>query len=299
MIYNISIFSPESSYYAEVTKDKFDKILYSYDFYRGLWHFEDIFSILIENFFEFETELLKETTRAYVISDFDYNSFFDTRIIANQRLTNLLSSCRMYIDQTRHIFSNIYRKRSKDINSFFSKEYDTRLGYRFMESLRNLAQHKYLPVQSLMFRSDSRHTKDKNSTLHTTSLYITIEFLKDTGFKRDIINELEEISTEIELKSMTRDYIGGLCNIHNSIRDYIDRDLEECKNTLEGTIKYLMKYENIVDESNIMGLELCTMHDDSTIRDIKYISIDIIDIVSRLKKKYRCHSAHIDRTISN
>jgi len=70
----------------------------------------------------------------------------------NRRLLNLLSSIRTYLDHTDRRLSRTYGKKSAERSSFeeaTAQAYDRSFAYRFLYTLRNVAQHTMIPMGAM------------------------------------------------------------------------------------------------------------------------------------------------------
>ena len=63
---------------------------------------EEKFAIVADNLNDFERELLKATQDYILSSSPDYIPAMNIQLDIDRRLTNLLSSCRLYFDQIAH-----------------------------------------------------------------------------------------------------------------------------------------------------------------------------------------------------
>jgi len=302
MNHNVTLFTFEDCAHETMSHDKYITISNAYNFFNHCLSFEECFGILIENYIEFEVELLTQTAKLSFTGQSDFDTIFDSKLVANRRLTNLLSSCRMHIDQTNKFFYNVYTKSkatTQTIQNLFSTEYEARIGYRVMHELRNISQHESLPVQGLTFHSNNNLSTQKRSLLHLTSLHITTEFLKSTKCKQRIIQELEKLSSDIELKSFTREYISGLCSVHNSVRLMTKDIFASNENILVSMVQKLQEKNNITNEKSVFGLLLFTEDDEGHVISEQELFIDIIKEINRLRQKYREYGELANRVISS
>src|SRR5689334_1349030 len=69
---------------------------------------EEKFNMILENFEEFERELLEISLRHMLFFNFSWSSFQKNSNTISRRLINLLTTCRLYFDQTPHNIKSIY-----------------------------------------------------------------------------------------------------------------------------------------------------------------------------------------------
>lgn len=118
-------------------KQKFCSIVEARNILSAAMAVEEKYELLISNYIELEKEVLKATADNMVYQDRGYSDFFDVRLLFNQRLVNLLTSSRLYIDQIQqHIKACLPNNLEASINAkaLFSKEYDSHFEYQFMEA---------------------------------------------------------------------------------------------------------------------------------------------------------------------
>lgn len=109
---------------------------------------EEKYEILISNYLDFEKEILNKSAQHMVREHLEYDEFFEVRLGLNIHLVNVLTAARMYVDQMgRHVRECLPGgpDTTQAVKDLFSKEYDEKKEYRFMEALRNYVQHRGIP----------------------------------------------------------------------------------------------------------------------------------------------------------
>ena len=113
---------------------------------------EEKIDLLLDNYVEYEGELLQLALRSAVLEEYGWSDFRAAVQRFNRRLANLLTTCRLYLDQVRHDLSGFNDPTlSEAFKTLKSAEYDGRLGYATLEALRNYYQHRGLPVSGLSY----------------------------------------------------------------------------------------------------------------------------------------------------
>lgn len=200
---------------------------------------EEKLDFVIENYYEYETELLDIASRMMVFHNEDYFSRSQDRNIISRRVANLLSACRMYLDQSVHHIGNIYGKDSKEIEIIKAQKsfhYDQSLAYRVMEALRNYVQHRGFPIQSVQFSYRRVDKVDDIQVLHTVAPLIKISVLgDDKKFKRSVLKELKSTKNddEFDIRPFIRDYVECIGTIHERTRELIGSGLIGWEELLE------------------------------------------------------------------
>lgn len=222
---------------------------------------EEKFDLVLRNYEEFELELLRIALQGVMHSNWDWSLLVGAIQTLNQRLVNMLTACRLYIDQTSHNLSTIYGAKSPQLTKVLSQaseEYDSRLGYRVLETLRNYVQHRGLPVHGIstpMVWVDN--TKDTRKHLrYTADPVVSIQkLLEDSKLKPSILDELRSLGDSVPLKPLIREYLVGLGQVHSTIRAEMASDLRTWETVIEGLID---RY-SAAAEGNVLGLGIVKM----------------------------------------
>jgi hypothetical protein len=302
MIYSISLFTTATCPDVSISEQEYHHFFDSYNFFVASLDQEECFSILVENFLEFEVELLRLTTQLCFSFAQGADDLFFAKSLANRRLSNLLSSCRMYEDQTKEFYYTIFGKNVQtkaEINEFFHKEYDSRLGYRFMCALRNMSQHETLPVKGFTLHSQQIKVSPDSQISSASSLHISIDFLKQTSFKSSVIEELDGSNKDVELREMMSDYFAGLCCVQTALRSKIHVTFSESEVLLKNRLNSFIESCNPSPTDQTLGLLLSKTNEDASICTQEELFIDIIDDVKRLTKKYKADGQITKRIITN
>lgn len=121
---------------------------------------EEKFDILIANFAELERDLLTVSLEDMIYLEEDVRlAGRDDRMLFNRRLSNLLSSARMYRDQVKADLNATDAWKALGmkqwVNDAMSKAAEDHVAFRACEALRNVTQHQETPVYSFV-RQGSR-----------------------------------------------------------------------------------------------------------------------------------------------
>ena len=239
---------------------------------------EDKINIVLENYAEYEEELLRITMRRMLFSRYEHSSFIDDIHLVNRRLMNLLASCRLYIDHLKHDMSSIYGNSSPQltsINKKLSKEYDAYLGYRVLDALRNYTQHRGLPISEISHWSFClTDALERQRMRNTVTPMIDITALKeDGGFKKSVLAELVSLGNHIDIKPFVREYVTCIGSIHILVRNTITTDLDQWDNSI---LSMIQAYEATSDQS-LCGLAAVEKDNNEKHVDVVYLSKNVID----------------------
>lgn len=138
---------------------------------------EEKFNLLLENYAEFERALLDLTLRRMIFADFDWSTFQDDFLTVNRHMANLLSSARSYTDQVDHELIELFGSDSDRVTAVRrsrASEYDSRVGYRAMEAIRNYLQHRSFPVHQMSFPGERDVVQGEILARHTITPSVSI-----------------------------------------------------------------------------------------------------------------------------
>lgn len=238
MKYLVTILTTGNNSELVIDKSKFEELKQAKEYLSEILSFEEKYELLLSNYIELEKECLLISAQNMVYEDNEYMNFFDIKLLFNQRIVNLLTTSRLYIDQlSQHIKAcnlNI------DIKSFFSYEYDNNFEYRFMEALRNYVQHRGLAVHFTSIGSNWTSLDDDGEMQFKTRVYTKKdEVEKDSAFKKNVAKEMPD---KVDIIYASRSYIESISKIHCNIRKILS-DVAICSRQIIEEITH--KYEKI------------------------------------------------------
>jgi hypothetical protein len=195
---------------------------------------EEQWAAVIQNYMELEKGLLDAALRHMIITDYEWHTLHNLRLSFAVRLANLLSSCRAYLDQTAHHLGRL-KPDEGDVKAFSearSHEYDTRLGYRLMEAMRNYSQHCGLPLHGSSYAISAQ---EPDLLQYSVTTSIDVEQLKgDAAFKQTVLTETSEKKLPVE--PLIRDYMAGLSAVHLRVRKLLQGRVAAWMQVIRGAI---------------------------------------------------------------
>lgn len=237
----------------DINRDEFKKLDIAITNLFECLFIEEKLDFVIENFFEYEVELLKIASRRMIFLDDDYFSMSHERNVVSRRIVNLLTSCKMYLDQSIKHITRIYGKGSPEsilVEHEFNLQYNQSFGYRVMEALRNYTQHYGFPIQNIIFSSEwlDFENKDRSRLQFIVVPLIEVSRLAEDGkFKRSVLDEMlsfDKSNKGIDIRELIRDYIEGIGEIQEKIRNITRSDISDWECIIEDAIRdYKDKYE--------------------------------------------------------
>ncbi len=232
---------------------------------------EEKLNYILENYCEFERELLDSSVDNMLFSDLDWSKLVNEAHAINRRIVNLLSACRLYLDQIVHNIHEIYGKDSLQattIKAKKSEEFDLSFGYRALEAIRNYVQHRGFPVHLVKRESKLVKTKNKDMVRHTIIPSIKVaELASDKKFKRSVLAELKVIGEYVDIKPLIHAYLESIGRIHFNMREFMNKDISEWETVLNQVIKRYID----AGGGDTIGLAVVQMEDKGII--LAYVAV--------------------------
>lgn len=223
--------------------EEFNKAKESRKFLVHGLRIENKFELLLENYIEFESELLDISTRNMVRQVPNYEWLKDQTNLINRRIVNLLSTCRLYQDHIAHELSLLFGEKSdeyKTIEDKKSEMYDGYLSYRILETHRNYTQHRNFPIHLFTLHTKLLEDKEKQFRYGLTPKIKIEELKKDNKFKKEVLEEINQKKV-LDFKLLIREYISCFGKIHDKLRDVLNDRIKESENYIN---KILERYKN-------------------------------------------------------
>ncbi|PHV33046.1 hypothetical protein CSQ94_12225 [Janthinobacterium sp. BJB312] len=140
----------------------------------------------------------------------------------NRHFANILTTTRLYVDQGLRYGKKLDRLFDEPLVSFarwFALEYDARLGYRVMESLRNFVQHRGDAIHHASFGTYKEYIEGRKVIVRRIDTYLDpSELRKEKKFKASVLDELDAQEIRITAQSFLNDYLEGLQEVHEKFR---------------------------------------------------------------------------------
>ena len=263
--------------------------------------FELRFDLLLENYRELETYVLDAAVESSIFPGRGGSALATVRHQINRRLSNLLSSARLYIDQTAHSLSaspHISKNAAASFKDNTSYKYDKSSEYRIMEALRNYSQHCGFPAQSITFgiQLDERDT-DLPKNRHSVTFGILPDRLsKDTAFKSAVAEELKGLADKngcVSAMPILRRYLSCLAEIHSDLRN----ELAGLFKSSDGYIREA--YQTAKDAQGNEPYALYGVREEGSNYDEQPLNKELISQRAELENKTRRSGAFEKRYVSS
>jgi len=222
MVYGITCTVSSPPGFIEISEQEFKEVRRAKrNLLRVVW-IEDKFDLLLENYREYEIELLDLALYQMTFGDFSWTSFRFDALRVSRRLQNLLSACRLYLDQIKHDVGELEMPGLYILDRLkkkCSEEFNSKLGYRVMESLRNYTQHRSLPIHHMSYPQGWEPKDSPSSLVFRVIPSLSIAELRaDPKVKPSVIKELKSSGKYFPVTPLIREYVEGLGAVHQEFR---------------------------------------------------------------------------------
>lgn len=274
-------------YRAEITKAKAEKLTKAFDDVVEILLIEETYDYVISNFLELEQTNFQLASRYIALGSFNLGVIQKDRSEVARRIINLLTTARLYIDQTPHRLEGIFG--TNEIRENFirltHKQYDNDLSYRFVEAFRNYVQHRGLPIHSLFYSSQVVDIENDRRVKHLVAPLILLdEFQGDKRFKQPVLKEMiERDGKRVHALSVLRDYLEGLSAIHMGTRRLLDKKYETSQKYLNDE-KSKLESGN-VDTNSFRQLGVERLDRKGSRQEERYISLGYFGQIDFLRQK--------------
>jgi hypothetical protein len=288
MKYELTKLITSCKHHIEISYEYFEKLKSKKEILSEALFIEEKFNLVLENYSEFELELLNNSVRNILFHDLEWSSGINSIHSINRRIINLLTMCRLYMDQVRHNIHTIFGCESEQATAFktqSSHEYDSVFGYRVMEAMRNYVQHRSLPIGGVTNKFQWIGHEDKKRCKHTIKLIINIsEVAQDGKFKASILEELKLQGDSVELTPLIRQYVESIGRIHLKVRELLGVELLESDEILLGAINLYKESTNDMSDNFIHAVAISSDSGDNE-------SVEIFnDLIERRKMLERMNN---------
>ncbi|GGD44406.1 hypothetical protein GRI62_10640 [Erythrobacter arachoides] len=266
----------------EIDQARFEEIQTASANLQHILALEEQWAAVIQNYMELEKGLLEAALRHMVMADYEWQTLHDWQLSFAVRMANLLSSCRAYLDQTTHHLGSL-KPDGGDATAFKearSREYDTRLGYRFMEAMRNYSQHRGLPLHGSSY-AISRQEPDLLQYSVATSIDLS-QLQGDDAFKQTVLAEISD--EELSVEPLLRDYMAGLSAVHLKARNLLKERVAVWMEVIRGAIA---QHVDSSPDGKTPGLSAIELGKRNAWLQTVHLGEDMLQRIEILQKRHR------------
>jgi hypothetical protein len=209
----------------DITDAEFNALKASRKVLSDALGFEQRYELLLGNYLEFEVGATRLSLEA--VSGMDYRTYLPgakALLEGNRLLMNVMTASRTYIDQVKHDFKGVELEPGFGAAAceLLSVQFDASFDYRFMEALRNHAQHRGMPA----------HGYSSAEGLHNALTFRSMkrELIDAGDFKKSVLNEMPE---QVDLRQGARRYVECLSAVHVALRALVLPFIERARRDIE------------------------------------------------------------------
>ncbi len=178
---------------------------------------EETFRAVLDNYGELEVSRLSIAQEDLLLGHVSHTRAMRHRLLLDRRYANFLSSCRLYLEFRRSNRVHEANPAGREaVVRVSSAQYDTSLGYRVMEALRNYVQHRGFPLSGLVYQLSAMGEVGDRVSQTYIKPEIDFDKLRESGsFKGTVLSEVEALKSPGDLRLWTREYVDGLRRVHD------------------------------------------------------------------------------------
>lgn len=224
----------------EISQQRYDEIKKATQILSAAFALEETYDLLVGNFIELETSALSLAAKSMMQAPHHYDEMFELNAQMNRRAVNFLTTAKMFVDQLQQRIGTCGGDKAA-AKAETSKHYDMLFEYRFMEALRNHAQHSGSAVHSLSFGGRWGPPGKREKMVFATEVRTQRRFLElDPSFKKAVLLECPE---SVDFLDAARNYLAALSQVHQHARDQIDTQVCSARATIEDVIAVYASHE--------------------------------------------------------
>lgn len=207
----IGLYETNERFREELTAERYKSVIAARKAYMLAAGLEEKIKLVLDNHDEFDAGLLRlaDEAKRLLARETELINRMRARVLMNRRIVNVLTACRLYLDQSSHTISELFGDKSNEVSAAKQRRraaYNRNLSYRFVEALRNHVPHRGLLVQCLSFR----HRHERGDVRFTVEPRLKLsELEEDSEFKRSVLEEVKAASS--------RGPDGGEVDLHKPI----------------------------------------------------------------------------------
>lgn len=239
----------------DIDKDTYNNLKQSKEVLFEVRSKENIYNIVLMNYYEFENELFEISLKCEVFSHYEFNDHVSK---IEQRILNLLSSSTLYLDSFKN---DLQKKGIEKYSSHLEVEFEKVRAiinndskFRIMKHIRNHIQHNGLIVDNISVGGENISKELREQTI---KFHVSKNKIKARDFK---VDDFLNIESNVDLKKAIRGYIDFLSSVHHSFREATNEKVENARNCFEEILNkyqdykflYVAKKESDADEVAIL-----------------------------------------------
>lgn len=229
----------------EISQNEYDALLTSYQNLSNAIYIEEKFDIIMENFMEYENDLLTTAWRSIVFIYLYDDELKKARELITRRIINLLSIGLIFEGQCKSHLRKITSLKTQKtaIDKMINDIKANSLGYSFCKELRNYALHQDFPVTIISNKFDREYISAEDSYLCSKIIPMVSTEVCENFSKEEKDTLIKSLSTKygmkLDLRPLIREFILGIYNILFKSRVLIADETSKNETLIFDTLKKL------------------------------------------------------------
>lgn len=248
-----------------ITRAEYEDIQRATDFVHAVTDIERPFDLVIRSYIEFEKSLSNSAINHMIRLIDDRIVFLHEMQEHLMRLATLLTTCRMYLDQTDKSLKSAPLNTLELATPFSqakSRQYDESFSYRLLEALRNFVQHQGQGIHQLTHRAGWVGENEERRILFSTDVFVDPTALHRADINAKFRTELTAYQDRLDLRVHARHYVERLGSIQADIRSWLGRSLSDAKAKILTKIEI---FEALDPNRDSIGLVAAEKRSDGTL----------------------------------
>lgn len=276
-----------SSPIVEIGEERKDEILAAWANVNQAAEVEEAWDGLIENFIELELATLNIALQKMVGRRGSCREYQDNRQLLARRFSNLLQSCKFYLDGAPAFLRRIAPKWEAEFSRLIAEAEANSFEFRFIYELRNHAQHRGSPFHGATYHSNKVDPQGEGADQvwqfrYAVTLWINPAAVGAETRNKKLKPELLQLSGEIDAFDALRKFLEVLGAVHWQLREA----MKEARAEWAKAVRDAIADYGAANNGDARGLVVATMSDDLLVA-IEEMSIfeDLIARVEELERR--------------
>ena len=255
----------------DISKEMYLEIKRAQFFWFHSISIEEKYDALVENYFEFERELLNISSR-YMLFSVSNIEFWNYVGLINRRLLNFLAASTMYTEHARRHIIHLYGKKSTIYAAYEQagrNRKSSQKGFEALDAIRNYAQHAGYATDDFSIGAAWKEVDERQLNIYDINVYLSKSSLSEEARGKEGLSTIYGGKAKVDLQEVVREAMEGLCCLNEDIRELLESEACNSRNITESCLSvYGDKFSVSKD---FTSLAVCAVEDNGIETEHKYI----------------------------
>lgn len=282
----------------EISESEYKAIVRARNILSASLTIEEAYDLVLGNFIDLEREVILFTMEGMTDSRFDYDRAYTILSSLNRRVANFVYFGKSYTERISSRASKCVENGEEVLSKVVKLTntlYEASFEYRFSEKLRNHIAHYADAVHSVdsPSRWSMNESKRADKLVFNMGVYSHKDRLRENSkFGAAVLNEAD---SKIDLKQVTRKYMGSISELQVEVRGLIKSSVDQARELI---LAYTEKYAAIND-GEAFGLAAFSQTELESGAKPLSLSLEWDDIRIKLERKNQSISNMDKRFVSS